>query len=119
MFESIQTNSFFASGQSSFKKLSFAVHSLIKEMAMNMEQRFLKIEGQIQALARAWLHLAAISEEAGNHEPEQLENSLLATQWSGHPVEPYAHRMLQHMLADLADARENRKQGRLSGSHSN
>ena len=77
---------------------------------MGIEQRLLRMEGQIQALARGWLYLAAISEQAGNHDPDTLEKALLACHWSGHPLEPFAHKMLQQMLADLAEARESRKQ---------
>ena len=77
---------------------------------MNVEEiRLLQIEGQIHALARSWLVLAAQMEILGMIDPESLASSLLATNWQGAPFEPHAHRTMQFLVDQLADARETRQ----------
>lgn len=74
------------------------------------EVRLLQIEGQIHALARAWLYLAAGMEMRGLLDPEALEQSMLGTNWQGAPLEPHANRAMQHLVEQLAAARETRRQ---------
>lgn len=77
---------------------------------MDVEEiRLLQIEGQIHALTRAWLLLAAQMEMQGLSDPEPLERSLLATHWQGAPFEPHAHKAMQYLVDQLADAREARQ----------
>lgn len=73
------------------------------------EVRLLQIEGQIHALAQAWLYLAAAMEMQGPIDPEVLEHSMLAANWRGAPQEPHAQRMMQHLVEQLAEARESRQ----------
>lgn len=73
------------------------------------EIRLLQIEGQIHALARAWLYLAAHMEMQGLLAPGSLDRSMLATHWQGAPFEPHAHKAMQYLLDQLADARESRE----------
>lgn len=73
------------------------------------EVRLLQIEGQIHALAQAWLYLAAAMEMRGEIDPEVLAHSMLNANWQGAPLEPHAQRMMQHLVELLAAARENRK----------
>ncbi|WP_420598616.1 hypothetical protein [Neptuniibacter sp.] len=77
---------------------------------MSDEKRLLQLEGQVQALAQAWLHLAVTSEVAGNHDPEALEAALLNRTWSGHPVEPHAQQLMSELVDELAKARDRRRQ---------
>lgn len=77
---------------------------------MNEEAiRLLQLEGQVHALARAWLLLAAQLEVHGLSEPDSLERSLLATNWQGAPFEPYAHTTMQYLIDQLAEARDTRQ----------
>lgn len=73
------------------------------------EVRLLQIEGQIHALARAWLYLAANAEMQGLLDHEALDRSMLATNWQGAPFEPHAHRTMQHLVDEMADARASRE----------
>ncbi|MDP3848409.1 MAG: hypothetical protein Q8R10_18480 [Pseudomonas sp.] len=77
---------------------------------MNEEAiRLLKHEGQIHALAHAWLLLAAQLEVQGLSEPEPLERSLLATNWQGAPFEPHAHTTMLYLIDQMAEARDRRQ----------
>lgn len=76
----------------------------------DQEVRLLQIEGQIHALSRAWLYLAAQVEIQELADPEVLERSMLSTNWQGAPFEQHAHGMMQSLIADLSDARERRLQ---------
>lgn len=77
---------------------------------MDVEEiRLLQVEGQIHAMARAWLYLAAEMEMQGLLDPESLERSMLATHWQGAPFEPHAHKAMQYLVDQLADARESRQ----------
>lgn len=77
---------------------------------MNVEEiRLLQAEGQIHALARAWLYLAAQMEMHGLLDSEALERSMLATHWHEAPFEPHAHKAMQYLVDQLADARESRQ----------
>lgn len=73
------------------------------------EIRLLQIEGQIHALARAWLYLAANAEMQGLLDHEALDRSLLATGWNGAPFEPHANRTMQYLVDEMADARASRE----------
>lgn len=77
---------------------------------MNEEEiRLLQLEGQVHALARAWLLLTAQLEMQGLHDPEPLERSLLATHWQGAAFEPHAHKAMQHLVEQLTEARASRQ----------
>lgn len=77
---------------------------------MDVEEiRLLQIEGQIHALARAWLHTAAALEAQGLLDPGVLERSLLSAHWKGADFEPHAHRTMQHLVDQLTDGRERRQ----------
>lgn len=78
---------------------------------MDLEEiRLLQLEGQLQALAQAWLQLAAQLEIQGLSNPEPLERSLLTTDWQGAPFEPHAHKTMCYLVEQLSDARERRRQ---------
>jgi hypothetical protein len=72
------------------------------------EIRLLKIEGQINALAHAWLRLAAELEVQGQMDPQALRDSLLRANWQGAPMEPYAQQLMRYLVDELAEARESR-----------
>lgn len=72
------------------------------------EVRLLQVEGQIQALARSWLYLAAQLELQGV-DPAPLERSMLGTSWPDAQVEPHAQAMMQALVEQLAGAREGRQ----------
>jgi len=74
------------------------------------EVRLLQIEGQMNALAQAWLFLAAEMEQQGAIDPCSLERSLLAVNWRGAPLELHGQRLMQQLVEQLADAREQRRQ---------
>lgn len=73
------------------------------------EVRLLQLEGQVHALARAWLLLAAQMERQGLNDPESLDRALLATHWQGAAFEPHAHKTMQYLVDQLAEARESRQ----------
>jgi hypothetical protein len=75
---------------------------------MTTDERFLKLEGQVQALAQAWLHLAAASEIVGGHNPEELSCALLQRQWPDEAFEPHAQAMLLGLVEQLELARKRR-----------
>ena len=72
------------------------------------EVRLLQVEGQIQALARSWLYLAAQLELQGV-DPAPLERSMLGTRWPGAQAEPHAQTMMRSLVEQLAGAREGRR----------
>ncbi|PIA65832.1 hypothetical protein CDR19_25770 [Ectopseudomonas toyotomiensis] len=72
------------------------------------EVRLLQVEGQIQALARCWLYLAAQLELQGV-DPAPLERSMLGTSWPDAQVEPHAQRTMRELVEQLTAARENRE----------
>jgi hypothetical protein len=74
------------------------------------EIRLLKIEGRQNALAMAWLYLAAQMEMHGLLDSDSLEQALLAQHWNGAPFEPHAQKAMQHLVEQLADARVTRRQ---------
>lgn len=71
------------------------------------EVRLLQVEGQIQALARCWLYLAAQLELQGV-DPAPLERSMLGTSWPDAQVEPHAQAMMQGLVEQLSGARDAR-----------
>jgi hypothetical protein len=73
------------------------------------EIRLLHLEGQMHALARAWLHTAAALEIQGSLEAEQTESSLLPAHWSGAPFESHAQHTLRYLVEQLQQARETRR----------
>ncbi len=75
---------------------------------MTTDERLLKLEGQVQALAQAWLHLAATSEIAGGHNPDGLNSALRQQRWPGAAFEPYAQAMLSKLVDQLELARQHR-----------
>lgn len=79
---------------------------------MTTDERLLKLEGQVQALAQAWLHLAAASEAAGGHNPDGLSSALQQRRWPDAAFEPYAQAMLSGLVDQLEQARQHRLQGR-------
>lgn len=83
------------------------------------EVRLLQVEGQIQALARAWLYLAANAELQGLLDHQVLDRSMLSTHWHGAPFEPHAIRTMQQLVDELTEARVNREhQGVVPGKGS-
>lgn len=80
------------------------------------EARLLQVEGQIQALAQAWLRLAAQVEMAGERSgpvsPDRLDKSLSAVKWpnAAAPVAAAAEQMLGDLVQQLACARSRRHQ---------
>lgn len=74
----------------------------------DQQTRLTRIEGQIHALTRAWLCLAAQMEMRGQLEPEVLESSLVETRWPAAPFEAHAQELMQHLADQLAAARETR-----------
>lgn len=77
------------------------------------EIRLLKIEGRQNALAMAWLYLAAQMEMCDLLDSDSLEQALLAKHWNGAPFEPHAQKAMQHLVEQLADARETRRTSEL------
>lgn len=75
----------------------------------DQEVRLLQVEGQTQALARAWLYLTAGLEMKGLADPAALEQSMLGTDWQGASFEPHANKTMQYLVDQLAAARENRQ----------
>lgn len=73
------------------------------------EIRHLQVEGQIHALAQAWLFVAAQLEQLGAIDPPVLERAMLGTHWQGAPFEPHASQMLEHLAGQLRDVREQRQ----------
>lgn len=71
--------------------------------------RLLQLEGQVHALARAWLQLAAAVEIEGLTDPAVLDEVLLGSRWPGLEIEPHAQRTMQHLVEQLAEARANRR----------
>lgn len=78
---------------------------------MTPEERLLKLEGQVQALAQAWLHLAAVCETAGGKNQDGLSNALRQQRWRGAAFEPYALAMLTELAEQLDLARAHRSPG--------
>ena len=72
------------------------------------EVRLLQVEGQLQALARCWLYLAAQLELQGVDQAP-LERSMLVADWQGAPYEPHAQRTMRELVEQLTAARENRE----------
>lgn len=75
---------------------------------MTSDERLLKLEGQVQALAQAWLHLAATSETAGGHNPDGLSSALRQQRWPDAAFEPYAKAMMSGLTEQLELARQRR-----------
>jgi len=75
---------------------------------MTADERLLKLEGQVQALAQAWLHLAAASEAVGSHNPDGLSSALQQRRWPGAAFEPYAQAMMSGLTEQLELARQHR-----------
>lgn len=73
------------------------------------EARFLKLEGQMNALAQAWLYLAATVELHGaNLEP--MKAALCDKRWPEEPeIETEARRSLRWLCRELTAAREVRE----------
>lgn len=72
--------------------------------------RLLQLEGQVHALAQAWLLLAATLEMRGLSDPQSLEQALLAQHWQGAAFEPHGQRMMRCLVEQLGEARERRQQ---------
>lgn len=79
---------------------------------MTTDERLLKLEGQVQALAQAWLHLAAASETGRGHNPSGLSCALSKQRWPDAAFEPYAQAMLSGLAEQLELARQHRSLGR-------
>lgn len=73
------------------------------------EIRQLQVEGQVHALAQAWLFVAAQLEQLGAIDPPVLERAMLGTHWQGAPFEPHANQLLVHLADQLRDVREQRQ----------
>lgn len=74
----------------------------------DQQTRLTRIEGQIEALTKAWLYLAAQIEIRGQLDPEKMERGLLNARWADAPFERHAQHLMQHLADELADARETR-----------
>lgn len=72
------------------------------------DQMAIQLQGQIQALAQAWLRLAAAGEINGGHDGPQLDDALLNVTWPGQSFEPPAQAFLQGLVDQLQQARSNR-----------
>ncbi|SIQ30397.1 hypothetical protein [Marinobacterium stanieri] len=75
---------------------------------MTTDERLLKLEGQVQALAQAWLHLASASETGGGHGLNGLSNALSKQRWPDTAFEPYAQAMLSGLVEQLELAQRHR-----------
>lgn len=73
-----------------------------------LEQRLLKSEGQIQALAHYLLCLTAELQERHGLNAEQLENALTGKCKKGVLLEPHAAHMLSSLVDVLRDASDSR-----------
>lgn len=74
------------------------------------EVRLLQLEGQVHALAQAWLLLAATLEMRELSDPQSLEQALLAQHWQGAAFEPHAQSTARYLVEQLGEARERRQQ---------
>lgn len=75
-----------------------------------MEARIQTLEAQINAMARAWLYLAATVEMQTGADMESMEESLLATRWPHNPdIDQEARDALRWLCDELAGARTVRQ----------
>lgn len=71
-----------------------------------MEARVLKLEGQMNAMAQAWLYLAASIEMQCGAELSEMERALCAKRWPGGPlIDAEARQTLQWLCKELSAAR--------------
>lgn len=84
---------------------------------MNTTQaRIQKLEAQVNAMAQAWLYLAANIEMQTGIEMEGMEAALRKKYWPDHPdIDPEARISLNWLCDELASARAVRE-ARLSGA---
>lgn len=75
----------------------------------DQNDRLLMVEGQIHALTRAWLCLAAQMEIRGEVEPEKLEASLLGARWPQADFDLAAQQTMAHLVCQLGAARASRQ----------
>ena len=75
----------------------------------DQDDRLLTVEGQIHALTRAWLCLAAQMEMRGELEPEKLEASLLGARWPQVEFDHSAQQTMAHLVCQLGAARASRQ----------
>lgn len=74
------------------------------------EQRLNQLEGQMNGMAQAWLHLAAELELQGAVDGPRLEAALRKRRWPDNPqVNPEAREMLRWLCDQMAEAREARQ----------
>ena len=76
---------------------------------MTTDERIGQLEGQVQALSQLCLRLVALSELAGNHQPDELKRELLSIRWPGSVFEPAARYHLLETVNQLDQARLQRK----------
>lgn len=71
-----------------------------------MEARVLKLEGQMNAMAQAWLYLAAAVEMQCGAELSEMERALCAKRWpGGQLIDAEARQTLQWLCKELSAAR--------------
>ncbi|ODC03218.1 hypothetical protein BFW38_06340 [Terasakiispira papahanaumokuakeensis] len=73
-----------------------------------LESRWLRAEGQIQALTQVVMHLMAELEVRHGLDSEKVEQRMKSKHWDGLPIEPYAKDMMQDMADRLSHARQGR-----------
>lgn len=75
-----------------------------------MEARIQTLEAQINAMAQAWLYLAAHVEIQCGIEMEGMEVALRKKNWPHNPeIDPEARAALQWLCSEMAEAREVRQ----------
>ncbi|ENO97564.1 MAG: hypothetical protein QMB75_00255 [Thauera sp.] len=73
--------------------------------------RIQTLEAQVNALAQAWLYLAATMEMQCGAELETMERSLCAKRWPGAPqIDAEARHTLEWLCKELSAARRFREQ---------
>lgn len=70
----------------------------------SMNARIQTLEGQVNALAQAWVYLASLIEIECGIDMEGMEECLRAKHWPGHPDVDREARATLHWLCDLLDS---------------
>jgi len=81
-----------------------------------MTDRIEELKAQVNALAQAWLYLAAMLETQGCLEPQRLDQALRDVSWADAAVDEEGQRALGWLADQLESARQARRgQGQPAG----
>ncbi len=76
-----------------------------------LEARIRRLEAQVNAMAQAWLYLAANIEVNTGMDMTRMEADMCQCRWPGSPeIEEEARHALRWLRAQAEEARENRRQ---------